>query len=322
MTGPWIGAALLVVFAVSLPASAVEPLQASFSRAALDSRLPVAEEFVYAVNARIRPLLLFWINRDDIGDALLTRREAVDGRRALEFLIGSDPARAPRKINRWGYIAEELGAGTAEVLGVMSESNEQTLDEARARIEREEGLGTFKAARATMSGGRAVGGTMTVTAPAHLTYRDLDALLTMIPATPSSVRTVELPSGTQTGFLVAIASLLRASAEPCRAARGGRPRNVASIPYMYNQTIYDLTLTSCKYETDFRRKAERFADVVDGDFVIRNRTTKSQTDFRIVYGASGALLGISVRAIFRPRWWLEIELLLQRTAQRGAQDVR
>jgi hypothetical protein len=29
-----------------------------------------------------------------------------------------------------------------------------------------------------------------------------------------------------------------------------------------------------------------------------------------VYGASGELCGVPVRAVFRPRWWMEVELLL------------
>jgi hypothetical protein len=45
---------------------------------------------------------------------------------------------------------------------------------------------------------------------------------------------------------------------------------------------------------------------------VRNRTTHDETKFRVVYGASGELCGVPVRAVFRPRWWMEVELLLDR----------
>jgi hypothetical protein len=301
--------------AMSTPA--LEAVQKSFSRGDLDARLPVVQEHSYVVNARIRPLLLFWIGRDNIGEARLTRREASGGRRAIEFLIGSDPDRAPRRINRWGFIIEELGPEEGAILGVMSESNEETIDEAKAGIERQDGYSVFKVARATVAANRAAGGTMTVRAPAHLTYRELEAVLALIPAAPEHVRSVELPSGTQKGFLVAMESMLRASVEPCRTADGGRPKDVRSIPYLYNQTIFDLSLTSCKHEPELQTKGETVADVIDGRFRLRNRTTKYDADFRMLYGASGDLREIPVRATFRPRWWLEVELLLDRTAKAG-----
>ena len=51
--------------------------------------------------AKVRPLL-FWISKDDVGGARVSWRGDADGAFGLDLLIGSDPARAPRQINRWG----------------------------------------------------------------------------------------------------------------------------------------------------------------------------------------------------------------------------
>ncbi|RPH62646.1 MAG: hypothetical protein EHM89_05235 [Acidobacteria bacterium] len=299
-------------------ASASEPLQTAFSYEPFNARVPVVREGSYVVNAKVRPLLLFWIGRDNVGEARLTWREDSGGRRTFEFLIGSDPARAPRRINRWGFIVEELNDGNAEVLGVMKQSNEETLEEAEAQIARLDVVSTFKAARTTITGSRAVSGVMTVHAPAHLTYREIDELLALLPAEPPRVRTLELPSGTQKGFLVAMDSLIGASVGPCRTTSGAG--DVPTVPYLYNQTLYDLSLLSCDFEPELRTKTDTFADVVDGRFQIRNRTTKYETKFRVFYGTSGELRELPVRAVFRPRWWMEVELVLDRSAG-GAADT-
>jgi hypothetical protein len=284
--------------------------QTTFGHEALDARLPVVREHRYVVNARIRPFLLFWIGRDDVGGARITWRRAAGGSRAFELLIGSDPTRAPRGINRWGYIVEELRGDEAEVLGVMKESNEQTLEEARTEVEQKREVSVFKAARATVTGNHAVSGTMTVYAPAHLTFRELDALLALMPDKPPTRRTMELPSGTLPGFLVAMETLFHESLGRCEQAGDSRVRNVSTLPYVYGQTLYDLTLASCTHEPTLQIGERTLADVIDGRFQVKNRTTKRETEFRVHFGASGNLRGVPVRVLFRPRWWMEVELVL------------
>src|SRR5690242_2607993 len=112
------------------------PPQADFSRDALDRRAPVVAQRSYRLKAGVR-LLLFWIRRDDVGDATLTWRAGPGEHRILEFLVGSDPERAPRHINRWGFIAEEVRPPDVDLLGIMSKSDEQSVDDARSRVEAE-----------------------------------------------------------------------------------------------------------------------------------------------------------------------------------------
>ena len=306
-----IGFAMPIILCLAAAAPGSAPVQSGFSRGSLTASLPVLREHSYVVNAKVRPLLLFWIARDNVGEARLTWREGPDGRRAFEFLVGADPARAPRHINRWGYIVEFLDREKAEVLGVMKGSREETIEEAEAQLARQRDTSTFKASRTMIDASKAVSRSMTIEAPSHLTFRDLDALLAFIPAEPTSRRTLELPAGTQKGFLVAMDSLMRDSVGPCRH---GRAKGAPTIHYVYNQAVYDLSLLSCDYQSELRTKTGTFANVVDARFQVKDSQTKSETKFRVVYGTSGDLRQVPVRAVFRPRWWMEIELELDRSA--------
>jgi hypothetical protein len=187
------------------------------------------------------------------------------------------------------------------------------MEEAKARTAAQPGdVSAFRAARTSITGNLAVRGTMALLAPAHLTYRDLDALLALIPAAPPNVHTLALPSGTQQGFLVALDSVIHASVAPCRGADDGGAKGVNPVQYVYNRTLYDLSLLSCDHEPQLRTKTGVFTDVVEARFQVRNRTTKNETRFRMTYGGSGELHAVPVRAVFRPRWWMEIELVLDR----------
>jgi hypothetical protein len=194
----------------------------------------------------------------------------------------------------------------------MKESNEQTLEEAEARVAHKDGVSVFKAARTTIAGRRAVTRSMTVTAPAHLTYRDVDELLALVAGAPANTRSTDIPPGTQPGFLAATDVLIRASLDPCGSPTGPGATALSAVPYLYNQTVYDLTLVSCEFQPAFRTKAGAIADAVDGRFRLRNRTTRRDTRFRVIYGASGELRELPLRAAFRPRWWMEVELEIEK----------
>jgi hypothetical protein len=228
----------------------------------------------------------------------------------VEFLVGSDPARAPRQINRWGYIKEETTAGATRVLGVMKESSEETLEEAEARVERERAGGsTFRAVRAIIRDGRAVVGTMTIPTATNLTYLELDALLALIPPEPPAPRSMDLPPGTEHGFLIATTALIGRSFASCEGNRAVGARAVPTVSYVYRQALYDLSLRTCEYVAELRTKAGAFTNVIKGDFETRNRVTRHVTRFHVAYGVSGEWRGRPVRIVFRPRWWIEFEML-------------
>lgn len=132
----WLAALVVVAVAFGVMAHAVTAASDDATPAVLRRAggLPIVAEHRYRMAAKIRPLLLFWIGRDNVGEARMVWQHGPDGARGFELLIGSDPARAPRRINRWGYIAEEVRGSDARLLGVMKQSNEKSLEEAKVRL--------------------------------------------------------------------------------------------------------------------------------------------------------------------------------------------
>lgn len=280
------------------------------------ARIPTVRDEHYIMNARVRPLLLFWIGRDDVGGARLTWRGESDSHRGLELLVGSDPAKAPRKINRWGFIAEDVNDNIAEVIGFMKDSGEQTLEEAQAKVDQEGGeRATFKAIRTTITGNRAESGTLAFLAPPDLTLYQLDTLLGLFPPEAKSTRTIDLPENTERGFLLAMTSLIHQSALPCRSGSKAGVKGLRTIAYLYNQTLYDLSISSCEFSREIRTKAGVFPEIVEGRFQVRNRKTREVTKFQVDFGTTDALRELPVRMVFRPRWWMEVELLLDRAGK-------
>jgi hypothetical protein len=270
--------------------------------------LAVVAEHRYRLLAKVRPLLV-WISRDNVGDARITRRNGGAGSMGFELLIGSDPARAPRRINRWGYLAEQVVGGQATVLGVMKQSNERSIEEAEGRITAESGSGThlFKAIRSTTADGRISAGVTTLRVQHDLTYRDVESLLAIVP--PSGpMRTVVLPAGTRPGFLLAVAELIHQSIES-RTTSTTDARS-CGVRYVYNGQFHRLELRPLESLATSRIGGRTFNDVVRGRFETVNEATGDRTRFEITYGASGALAEVPIHIAYQPRWWFRVELFL------------
>lgn len=298
--------ALMVADSAAVSARALDADAATNSRrgaqicGSAPSRIAVRE---YTVRGRVRPLL-FWTGQREVGGAWFEVRESADGGRRLELLIGTDPDRAPMRINRWGYIAETVCDDHAVLVGLMTESNEQTIEQAQAATAPVERGQVFKAIRARATSRAVATEILTVSPPGGVTYRDLDGVLGRLPA-PGAVKEIPAPAGTDSGFLVAVTGLIHDSVESHR--QGGPVRAGARRAYVYGGRLYDLTLGAS------RTPDARVPAVIESEFQIRNRATGSTTEFRIAYAVAGADAEVPVRIVYRPRWWLELELQLEAT---------
>src|SRR5271165_6856805 len=60
-------------------------------------------QYDYLMTARVR-LLFFWAGKDDVGGGYIRRGVSAEDphQEFFQVLFGSDPAKAPRAINRWG----------------------------------------------------------------------------------------------------------------------------------------------------------------------------------------------------------------------------
>ncbi len=316
------GAALPLVLLMTLGASsgtdgrrfvAAQARVESLGSPAWTAGLPIVADHDYSLSGRIRPLLLFWIGRDRVGLGRLVWRKSPGGELAFELLVGSDPQRAPRRLNRWGYLAERVDDTGVMVLGAMSESKEQSFEEAKRRVEAPSDEHTFVAIRSRVTGAESVSELLTLRVQEDLTYRDVPRLIALVDAAASArqVRRVRLTEPVRSGFLSAVAHLIHRSLETRRSGGGADRLSVAGpVRYVYNGALYDLRLLRAEPLGELRVGSRRYAQVVRGEFEIRNVNTTNRTPFEIVYGTSGQLAEVPIRIRYQPRWWLEVELTL------------
>jgi hypothetical protein len=278
--------------------------------------MAVVAEHRYRMLARVRPLF-FWISKDDVGGTRVSWRGDDDGGFGVDLLIGSDPLRAPRKVNRWGYIAEQVRGSDARVIGVMKQSDEQSVKEAESQLDKDgRGGYVYRVIQGTASRQEARAGVTTVRVERDLTFRDIDPLLALVTTTRENGehRSVAMPSGTRPGFLVALRDLVEQCAQTYRQMPPG-PVKRTTIPYVYFGIFYELTMKSSKLLKTATIDGRTYTNVARSDFEIRNRSNGETTRFQLTYGTTGALAAVPVHAVYQPRRWFEVQLFLDdRTA--------
>ncbi len=195
----------------------------------------------YMMSARVRPLL-FWIGRDNVGDAVLATRRAGDAV-GYTLLIGSDPDRAPRRINRWGYIDEDIHGHSATLVGLMTESDEESVSQAEASLRKAAGQRTFNVIRASIADGEARSVVTSIATPNDYTLHHVDTVLDLASRAPDSgkTRVIRFPAGTRPGFLAAIADVMHGQVSQWHASRQVAPGE--PITYVYHGKLYQLRVT-------------------------------------------------------------------------------
>lgn len=269
-----------------------------------------AQRHHYTISGRVRPLV-FWVGKDDVGDAVITSRRENDSA-SYALLIGSDPERAPRNINRWGYISEEVRGADATLLGLMTESDEESVSQAEANL-RSRGDRTFNVIHAEVAGGEARSVVRSVAAPSTLTLRQVDTVLELADRSGSNgqTRVVRVPAGGRPGFLTAVADVLHTQAADWRSTGKVHPCDV--VPYVYHGKTYQLRSTHARAVGSARIGANTYDHLIESQFQVKNVATGEVTDFSLTYAADGPLAEIPVSAIYQPRWWIQIQLTLDDT---------
>jgi hypothetical protein len=267
------------------------------------------ERHHYMMSVRVRPLLLFWIGRSNVGDAIVTRAVTPHETR-YSLLIGSDPDRAPRRINRWGYIEERIRGDAATVVGLMTESEEESVEEAEANLRREgSGLHTFKVIHAAIDADESRSIVTAVGAPADYSFRQVRAVLALAGGGDSGrkARVVRLPPGTRPGFLSALAEIIHAQAE---SARAGAVHAGAPLTYVYHGKFFELRGTGVQLKPTFEVNASRYARVVSAQFATKNVGNGEESRFALTYALDGGLAEVPLAISYQPRWWMQVNLAL------------
>ncbi len=306
-------ALLAAAWLAAAPAGAAEPNAPPTLTAPPPT--PLLQEYRYRMSAAIRPLL-FWVGDDDVGGARITWRRGNEGR-GFELLLGADPARAPRRINRWGWVREDQDAEGSSMIGLIRKTDEKTLDESRANLSAEgKGGYVFKAIQARVEHGDVVARNTVWRVERDYTYRDLEEVKRIVDApAPARLSESRLPPGAHPSFMIAVADAID---EVITAAGGanGRPSQLLadrSWIFLFDANPYDLRLRETRWESPGTYAGRWVARLVRIEFESFNRKLKTTERFTLVCGLDGAWKGVPVYVKYQPKWWFKAEGVLDET---------
>ena len=272
----------------------------------------VVREARYKMAAAIRPLYIFWIRSGNVGGARILWRQGDDGRRGYELLIGSDPRRAPRKINQWGWEREDLGPDGATLFGLMRKTSDDSLEDAKEGLSTEgKGGFVYKAIRSRVADDRVHAENTLWRAPRDFTYRDLAELQALVRSpsgAPPRVRRAAIPPGTQPGFLFAAAQVIDQAVTA--ALLPEKPRRLLSgiqATFTFNASLYDLRLRSSEWVESATYGGRRYERLVRLDCEHFNREKKTRERFVLACATDGPLARVPVFIEYQPKWWFKAE---------------
>jgi hypothetical protein len=250
---------------------------------------------------KIRVVML-WVGRDDVGSGVIRWRGTGD-HKAIELLIGSDPKRAPGQLNKWGYLVEAMQGGESSVVGLISQENDERLSDVKAGMKTRKDQRAFDTIRGYAAKTEGIARVGTLYAPSHLTYHDADTVLKAVLTDGSLlVKRVARGADVRPGFLTTLTELLRASLDTKKYSE--------RIQYVHGDRLFQLRLIESTRIAKFERDGHTWNDVVRSRFETGEAGSRSGTRFELVYGASGALAGIPIVISYQPKWWLQVDLVL------------
>lgn len=280
------------------------------------ARLPIVKDRRYVMSGAVRPLL-FWMSRDDIGLGRIVWRRSEDGARGYEFLVGTDPARAPRGINRWGFVSEETLGSSGAVLALMTGSHDTSYqDEADSAAQGDSGA-EFRTIRSTLQNGETEWQLAHVRTRKKLNVHHVENAVGVLLENAAGVvrpggseraaRRRPVAPGVRPGFLVAVADLVDATIAAAKTG-AARAKAIEGVPYVFGERTYELRVR------DVERAVVTFGGrempVLKTSFQTREIQTGGRTRFDMTIGTSGDAVGVPLSIEWQPRWWLKVRLRL------------
>jgi hypothetical protein len=292
-------------------------------------------QYDYVMSARVR-LLFFWAGKDDVGGGYIRRGISADDphQEFFQVLFGSDPAKAPRAINRWGAGTEvslhkepvrlpaEQDDVTASVFfGFMKSSRGKSVAEMQAELghERDQGEHSFTGILSRVEAKQAVSLVVPLQSNTDYNLHQYQAaeplMFEKIGSSDQPVRTLQdeerCPRAKE--FLATVAELLD-------AALAGR-RESASRCYVYDAQQNTLTLESVAPVEDLLVQVHgpnnvtvsnsSYQHLLQLDFVSTHKITGKKVHFSILEGTQGSLRGVPVQIRYQPNWWFQVVLNLR-----------
>ncbi len=293
-----------------------------------------ALQFDYVMTARVR-FLFFWGGKDDVGGGYIRRGVSKDDPRQelLQVLFGSDPAKAPRSINRWGAGTEVVWhkdpvANSAKVpdvvasafFGFMKSSKGKSVSEMQDELKKEKDRGEhqFTGILSRVDAGHAISLTVPLASDIDYSLRQYaeaePLMLQKLSSSDRPARTLEYPAGCSHAgeFLGTVSELLNSTLQD-----RSRP---LSLCYVYDAEVNDLKIERTTFVPKLAVKVNAvkgetlvnrtYNDLLQADFVSINHTTGKRVSFSIFVGTKGDLRGVPVQIRYQPNWWFQVILNL------------
>jgi hypothetical protein len=292
-------------------------------------------DFYYRMKGMAR-VLVFWVGKENVGGGRISLLGPPHDQGAIwtdgvEVLFGSEPDRIPGGHNRWGYARElafwERRTGSDKPLlnevlfeGFMSKSDEGSLSQVENTQRGQEEMlfeGTVSIVRDLEANARL----WRYYSAKSDTFRNPEnagnAYVRRMTEQPDIDRYFDNEKRIYRGpygFITAVRSFVL-------EALGAKDKNspLSSIKkrkrgYVHNALLYALAVKKVKLHKNFKLSTgEKFKDVLELGMETTNRKSGNTHSFSLHVGTKGDLRGIPLRVVDKPRWWLKIQLELDRS---------
>ena len=300
--------------------------------------------YPYRLKGRVR-LLFFWVDRDDVGGGKIVvskkRKENGGMSRYIEVIFGSKPERVPGRINRWGHGTEGSEWGEEEVngsrrleetlfKGFMKHSPEKDLSE----VVKNEGevqsgqLHWYKGTRSLVRSDQAVAKIRKFAAKEDFDYRRAHSIRCgyekrVLKGADEKKELIN--SGKDSylqpyGFLTGVYSVIQGIVAEV-SETGSLKKKTEPLVYVYNAKLYELAIRGKKLLKKLEIPGPRgmpnevYHSVARVNFRLRKKSIRRTRDFTLWFPIKGKLRGVPIRIVDRPRWWLNIELNYDSSAE-------
>ena len=294
-------------------------------------------EYHYILTCRLR-LLIFWVARDDLGGGYIKTGQAVDdpSLSMIQLLFGSDPAKTPRAINRWGAGTEVVkmdGSKAPEssaFVGFMKSSQGESVSAMQRELAREKTAGKhrFEAIISRVDGAQAIS-----TGVPFYSDKDYDMgqlaeaqKLALDQLGDNQERKFRRLDGAARGKCNRRGGFLSTTQELLERSLTGLKTPV-TLCYVYNARPYTLTLQRVipvpteDVHITMKDKSQKidlsYRDLKESQFQIRNGESGARTNFSVLLGTRGVLRGVPVQINYQPNWWFQIVLNLEPNSGAG-----
>jgi len=234
----------------------------------------------------------FSLGSDDVGSARITVRSDAQGS-TISLLAGSDPDHAPRRLNEWGYVREEIRPNGADVFVLRPADPD---DSSPADIVSRSSEPRFAARCASVTERDLHSFATIVNGQPTTSFRTFTRLIDQLADAPPKweAQHLALPAGVQPGFLTALQTVLRSDGQ--------------AAPYIYDGRVYDLSVRKMKVLGRTVVGARVFETLTRSDMIVRNRRNGDTTKFAVTYVPGHAGVCLPVQIFYQPSFWVSVEL--------------